>query len=1263
MGSDRARVSYDPNQQYRSVVMQQGRVTLEADWNEAQQIASEELRNETLDIVGPAGTPDDGYKVVLYGQPTHPPYDFYIRSGTMYVGGLRAELLVPVQYSSQPDWLDHSTDPDWVSLSSLAQHPPTDEFIYLLLREQEVSAVEDPDLKDVALGGPDTAQRTRLLQRFVRLATDGKTCVAGLASAVAKWQSEGLWFDSTTMRLTSGSTLQVSYSGQAQTDPCQPIAQGGYVAPDNQLIRVQISGIDPLTGNPKFLWGFDDASFLYRIDVDPNNSQNLIFESAPVDSEHQPVSGQAIEVLRSAAELSNGGYVASLSGFVATLTQNYAPDTQSVTLPPGVFLPAEYLNATQSPPTPLFLRVWQQEIVFTPGKPAALGTTGVQVTLQPPAGLSFHTGDYWMFAVRPATPQAVYPERYNQSPQPPEGPRLWACPLGVIAWSDEIGTLVADCRNPFDNLIDLYKRQEGCCTITVRPQDLTKTTLQAIIDQAASPTMFVQATNAGAPGNNISVQVTNLQLDSTPPTFDLIVSEVDQYLGIAVSGFNGIDGIIGDNQGGPNTGLAHILNRNTINAKLMPLDNQTVHFTGGQGQLKAQANILDGTNHQLVFTLEARGAGVDGNTTTASISNVSGTTFDLTVTWQRRVSGINMATLFAAIKDNFNYLIAAKPLGAMSSVFPADGITRLSGGADANLASQTGAVPAHAAVFGNPATICLRPGSYLIPKPLTLGLEHSNIAIEACGSATITAGKFASEKDFAQGLMHINGANGVTLDGLTFDMPRMSLYSAGLNLAGLDRASVSNLGDAALVSLDTSVGLMVTGVNGLTVKNCVFRFPNLLLDEFLFGVAIFAGSDCSAVTLTGNMFNGPASLQAVIVNNAVPAVALAAGYLQADSLQSLTIGANGSVTGGSLVASTLDNIICSGNSFQNLAFPIFILTAVGAATFERNVMRSCLSGITILPLTASVAAINQVNAGDFRTQAFQNPVSQRLISIAVAYPRTSTVLSNVNTLQFASAAPKEVLSAATSRIVLTNLAAVAAPVVTAAPVAAPVAPTAPVTVPTAPVTPPTAPPVSTAPVTAPTAPPVSTAPVTPAPPIVVTPPILKLQTLSPLTLRVAEYISNIPPASVITTKAQKLQFRLFLSNNDIDAVVPGTSGVWAVSILDYAALLKAFGGSPGPNAETTFGSLTMTGNKLLNSSTGALTATAFVMVDFCAVAGNVILNQIVDGGSSLVIAVFDTKNNNISQAAITGNVFRGETTLPPRTPASLPPWTSYNFAI
>ena len=1204
MGSDRARVSYNPNQQYRSVVMQQGRVTLEADWNEAEQIASEELRKEALDFVGPAGTPDDGYKVVLYGQPTNPPYDFYIRSGTMYVGGVRAELLVPVQYSNQPDWLDHGhSDPDWVSLASLRQHPPSDEFIYLLLREQEVSAVEDPDLKDVALGGPDTAQRARLLQRIVRLATGGKTCTAGLASAIDKWRSEGLWFDPDTMRLTSGSTLRVSYSGQAQTDPCQPIAQGGYVAPDNQLIRVQISGTDPLTGNPKFLWGFDDASFLYRVDADPNNPQNLILESAPVDSEHQPVAGQAIEVLRSAAELSNGGYVAALSGFVATLTQSYAPDTQTVTLPPGVFLPPEYLSATQSPPTPLFLRVWEQEVVFSPGTPAALGTTGVQVTIRPPGGLSFHVGDFWMFAVRPSTPQIVYPERYNQSPQPPEGPRLWVCPLGVIDWNEDIGTLAADCRNPFDNLVDLSKRQQGCCTITVRPQDLATTNLQAILNQAASPTMIVEAANTGTPGNNISIQVTNLQLDATPPKFDLIVSEVDRYLGVTVGGFSGIDNIIGDNQGGPNTGLVHILNRNSINTQLMPLDNQTVTLTGGQGQIKAQANILDGANHQLVFTLEARGAGVDGNPTTASISNVSGNTFDLSVSWQRRVSGVDMATLFTVIKDQFSYLIKARPFTTITPAFPADGVTQLSGGADANPSAQTGAVAARAAVFGNPTTVCLRPGSYLISRPLVFNLEHSNITVEACGPATITAGAAGNEKDFAQGLIHMNGANNVALDGLTFDMPRTRFFQSGLGLAGLDRAAVSNL-DAALVALDSSIAMMVTNVSGLTIENCVFRFPTLRLDEFLFGVAIFAGSDCTAVTLTGNRFDGPASLQAVTVNNAVAAAALAAGYLQADSIQALNIGAGGSVAGGTLVPSSLDNLVCTANSFQNLAFPIFILTAVGAATIQGNVMRTCLSGITMLPLTASVAAINQAAATDFRTQAFQNPLSQRLISIAVAYPRPST--AGRGAIQFVNPAPH-------------------GPVTAAVPVTGP-------------------------------------APAVAAPAAAPTPPaILKLPNLSPLTARVAEFVSNVSNIGITTHFIRQLDFRIVLSNNDIDAVVPGIPGLWAVSILDIAAVVTAAGGSPGPNPETTFGTLTMTGNKLLNSSVGAFTATAFAMVDFCAIAGNVILNQALRGGSSLVVAVFDAKGVNIAEAAITGNVLRGAATLPPRTPPSLPDWTTYNY--
>jgi Family of unknown function (DUF6519) len=200
MGSDRARISYDPTQQYRAVVAQQGRVTLEADWNEAHQIASEELREETLDFVGAAGTPDDGYKVV----PVTEQFDFATTLGTMYVGGVRAFSPTQIQYSNQRDWLDREGDPNWVKPADLANIPSTREFIYLLLREQQVSAVEDSALLEKALGGPDTTQRLRLIQHIVRLQTKGENCSSAFDEAIEIWRGkQGLKLDRSTLRLSS----------------------------------------------------------------------------------------------------------------------------------------------------------------------------------------------------------------------------------------------------------------------------------------------------------------------------------------------------------------------------------------------------------------------------------------------------------------------------------------------------------------------------------------------------------------------------------------------------------------------------------------------------------------------------------------------------------------------------------------------------------------------------------------------------------------------------------------------------------------------------------------------------------------------------------------------------------------------------------------------------------------------------------------------------------------------------------------------------
>ena len=117
MAGDRARVSYDPSRKWRGVIAQQGRVTVEADWNEAATIGEERDRHVTLDVVGPVGTPDGGYAVTAVRatgeHSASTPDHLTIGKGTLYLGGERLDLDEQVHYSTQPDWLDHSTDPLW----------------------------------------------------------------------------------------------------------------------------------------------------------------------------------------------------------------------------------------------------------------------------------------------------------------------------------------------------------------------------------------------------------------------------------------------------------------------------------------------------------------------------------------------------------------------------------------------------------------------------------------------------------------------------------------------------------------------------------------------------------------------------------------------------------------------------------------------------------------------------------------------------------------------------------------------------------------------------------------------------------------------------------------------------------------------------------------------------------------------------------------------------------------------------------------------
>ena len=399
MPSDRARVTYDATRNWRGLIAQQGRVTVDADWNEATEIDLERDRQLTLDFVGPVGTPSapsPGYVVAAVPENGGPsgtiPGDLTIGSGTIYVGGERLELAAPVTYSTQPDWLDSSTNPLWVPPG--VQAASVTELVYLLAFEQEVSAVEDSALSDVALGGPDTMGRLRIIQHFVRQTVTpiSPTPIIGpvpihspVAAAVIlphlpilrqltqpSWWTElinaapsgsfaGFVLDANAMRLVSTSGLEVSYqstSGSNGNGLAQLAGGNGYLGAENQLIRVMVASTAGGAA-PYLVWGFDDASFLYRVQAESGASGNqvtLTLASPPIDSYHYPVAGQVVELLRDEVWLSGQDYIASPTGFVSTVVTGYDPTTSTVVIDAtgvdGSALPKDYLppiSATAEP--------------------------------------------------------------------------------------------------------------------------------------------------------------------------------------------------------------------------------------------------------------------------------------------------------------------------------------------------------------------------------------------------------------------------------------------------------------------------------------------------------------------------------------------------------------------------------------------------------------------------------------------------------------------------------------------------------------------------------------------------------------------------------------------------------------------------------------------------------------------------------------------------------------------------------------------------
>ncbi len=538
MASDRARITFDPTRTYRSVLAQQGRVTLEADVNEQASILTESQRLEAIDVIGPAGTPDDGYKVAV-----SPAGALEILPGTMYVGGWRMSLPAAVPLAAQPDWLDQpAPNPTTVSRNQQS-------LVALLVTEQSITAVEDQALLEVALGGPDTAARARLMQHLLQIPTSSSTCEDAQTTLARALTLQGLTLDPATLALSFNATLAVSFfPPTTPADPCCPPAAGGYLGADNQLVRLTVTSFTAPSGT--LLWGWNNASFLFRASLLTNStsSQVLLLTQSPVDSSHSPQPGQAVEILRSTAALgptSEANFAAAPQGIVVTLgsaTTTYDPTTNTLTLPAGT-LPADYL----SDPNPLFLRLWQAQVPFTSGQPAQLDTTSglaVTITLNALPTSPILTRPFWRFAVRPNTPQKIYPQRYLTSPQPAEGPRQWLCDLAIVkpffnANQKSTWTILADCRRPFLPLTQLDEC--GCCNLVLDPSTNWLSSIHAALASKATavslcfqPGTFTLATKLTFSGVSVNIIGAGPATILTGPTLEAVL-EFDQCPAVTLS--------------------------------------------------------------------------------------------------------------------------------------------------------------------------------------------------------------------------------------------------------------------------------------------------------------------------------------------------------------------------------------------------------------------------------------------------------------------------------------------------------------------------------------------------------------------------------------------------------------------------------------------------------------------------------------------------------------------------------------------------------
>ncbi|MFF7441752.1 DUF6519 domain-containing protein [Streptomyces sp. NPDC008122] len=488
MGADLSRVRFDALRDHSGVVMQQGRLLLDSDWNEFVAIVDRRLRAAAADL----GTPGvaEGFPGVAV-VPRTTPDAFRITSsadgitigrGRMYVDGLMAEnhgtgdgiafdplLAGPARTKDTP----YGNQPYWTAPTAL---PTTGtHVVYLDVWQREVTPLQARDLVEEAVG-VDTTARTQTVWR-VRVHepdTPGVGCgtrdedIPGWAEAIAP--SAG--------RLTTG-TIPVA----ADDNPCVLPPSGDYRGLENQTYRVEVHE-GGAAGTATFKWSRDNGSVAMRV-VEVLAQDRLRPEHLGRDSVLGLREQDWVEVLDDQQELDER------PGHMRRITEVH--DDGTITIAPP--LPAELVvTPEEALRRNLLIRRWDHtgtirsaqgavvDDLDAPGSTGAIKVPtgnvpvvlehGITVTLDAPGGV-FRTGDHWIFTARTTTATV---EKLDAAP--PLGVHHHYARLAVVTFP----STVHDCRT-------LWPDAGGCgdCTVCVTPESHAKgvLTVQAAVDSVA----------------------------------------------------------------------------------------------------------------------------------------------------------------------------------------------------------------------------------------------------------------------------------------------------------------------------------------------------------------------------------------------------------------------------------------------------------------------------------------------------------------------------------------------------------------------------------------------------------------------------------------------------------------------------------------------------------------------------------------------------------------------------------------------------------